>query len=90
MCTVRQPWTSVAQTTLNYYLHHTQFLVQVPDGTGETILIRKGVTQWDPLGMVAYGLSVLTLKHHLQEVFTHFYHTWYINDSVSGGWFYHI
>jgi len=49
--------------------------------------VMKGVTQGDPVAMVAYGLSTLPLIHQLKTEFPELQHAWYADDSaVAGSW----
>ena len=43
---------------------------------------RKGVTQGDPLTMVAYGIGVIPLIQRLKVAYTNVTQTWY-NDYTS-------
>ena len=52
--------------TFNCYICQTQLVVRAPDGTGETILVREGVTKGDPLAMLVYGLGTPPLIKETQ------------------------
>ena len=69
----------------NHY--HTQLIVQAPDGMADTILIREGFTQGEPLSFLVYGLEVLPIIHQLKETFPDIHQPWYADDASSGRWF---
>jgi len=57
------------------------------NGTGHFLHSQEGVTQGDPVAMVAYGLSTLPLICQLKTEFPELQHAWYADDSaVAGSW----
>ena len=53
-------WPSGAQFTLNCYLHWATLVVRnTEDGSGHFLHSKEGVTQEDPLAMIAYDIGVL-------------------------------
>ena len=51
---------------------------------------KKGVTQGDPLAMIAYGIGVLPLIRELQNIHPRFTQPWYSDDAGMGGRFQQI
>ena len=49
--------------------------------------IRGGVTQGDPLAMVAYGIGILPLIKNLKSGFPGITHPWYADDAGALGMF---
>ena len=59
---VRHEWPSGAQFTFNFYRHWGTLMVSnTEDGSGHFLYSKEGVTQGDPLNMIAYGIWVLPL-----------------------------
>ena len=48
---------------------------------------KEGVTQGDPLAMIAYGIGVLPLIRDLRRYHPHVTQPWYANDVGVGGKF---
>ena len=60
---VRHECTSGAQFTFNCYRHWATLVFQdTGDRSGHFLHIKEGVTQGDPLAMIAYGIGVLPLS----------------------------
>ena len=54
---VRHEWPSGAQFTFNCYCHWSTLVVrEIGDGSGHFLHSKEGVTQGDPLAMIAYGI----------------------------------
>ena len=51
---------------------------------------KYGVTQGDPLAMIAYGIGILPLIRELREAHPQVTHPWYADDAGAGGTFHHI
>ena len=52
-------WPSSAQFTFKCYCHWSTLVIQdMRDGTGQFLHSKEGVTQGDPLVMIAYGIGV--------------------------------
>ena len=49
--------------------------------------IKEGVTQGDPLDMIAYGIGVLPLIRELRGAHPRVTHPWYADDAGAGGKF---
>ena len=57
---VRHEWPSGVQFMFNCYRHWSTLVVQEKgDRSGHLLHSKKGVTQGDPLAMIAYGISIL-------------------------------
>jgi hypothetical protein len=63
--TVRHEWPSGARFTFNCYKHWTILVIRGNGGTGVFLSSKEGVTQGDPISMVAYGIGVLPLIRQL-------------------------
>jgi hypothetical protein len=83
--TVRHKWPSGARFTFNCYRHWSALVVRFPQGHAYTIFSREGVTQGDPLAMVAYGLLLLPLIRDLKRELPDVNQPWYADDSGAGG-----
>ena len=57
------------------------------EGSGHFLHIKEGVTQGDPLAMIAYGIGVLPLIRELREAHPRVTQPWYADDAGSGGTF---
>ena len=65
---VRHECPSGAQFTFNCYRHWATLVVRdIGDGSGHFLHSKEGVTQGDPLAMIAYGIGVLPLIRELRE-----------------------
>ena len=52
-------WPSGTHFTFNCYLHCATLVVRdIGDGSGHFLHSKEGVTQGDPLAMIAYGIGV--------------------------------
>eukprot|EP00978_Attheya_sp_CCMP212_P024974 scaffold79458_cov43-Attheya_sp.AAC.1 len=60
---------------------------RVTDGTALIIMSREGVTQGDPMAMVAYGLMLLPLIKLLKKEYPDVSQPWYADDAGAGGSF---
>ena len=59
-------WPSGAQFPFNCYRHRDTLVVRdMGDGSGHFLHSKEGVTQGDPLAMIAYGIGVLSLIREL-------------------------
>ena len=58
---VRFEWLGGARFAVNCYHHWSTLMVRAGDGMGHFLFSKEGVTQGDPLVMVAYGLGILPL-----------------------------
>ena len=68
---VRNEWPSGAQFTFNCYCHWaTLVLRDTLDGSGHFLQSKEGVTQGDPLAIIAYGIRVLLLIRELRGAHT--------------------
>lgn len=81
--TVRHEWPSGARFVFNCYKHHYNILViRNNNGTLCVTASKEGVTQGDPLAMIAYGLGLLPLIRQLKTEFLHAFQPWYADDSA--------
>jgi hypothetical protein len=88
MCwTLRHVWPSGARYVFNCYRHWSVLVVQAGSGNATFLFIKEGVTQGNPLSMVAYGLSLLPLIRQLRDEFPEVFQSWYADDAGGGGKF---
>ena len=65
---VQHEWPSGAQFTFNCYRNWATLVVRdTGDGSGHFLHSKEGVTQGDPLAMIAYGIGVLPLIRELRN-----------------------
>ena len=83
---VRHEWTSGAQFTFNCYRHWATLVVwDTGDGSVHFLHSKEGVTQGDPLAMIAYGIGVLPLIRELRNDHPRVTQPWYADDTGAGG-----
>jgi hypothetical protein len=88
---VRHEWLLGARFVFNCYRHHTIMVIRGNNGSGATIHSQEGVTQGDPLSMIAYGIGrILPLIRHLKSTFPDITHTWYADDALAASNFHRI
>ena len=84
-------WPSGVQFTFNCSRHWDTLVVrETGDGSGHFLHSKEGMTQGDPLAMIAYGIGVLPLIRELQNAHPWFTQTWYADDMGAGGMFQQI
>ena len=54
-------------------------------GSGNFLHSKEGVTQGDPLSMIAYGIGILPLIRELQNAHPRVTQSWYDDDAGAGG-----
>ena len=59
-------WLSGALLILNFYRHWSSLVFWYGNGIASSVHSREGVTQGDPLDMVAYGIGILSLIKNLK------------------------
>ena len=59
-------------------------MIRAGDGTSQFLYIKEGVTQGDPLNMVAYELGILPLIRELQKAHPGVTQTWYADGAWAG------
>ena len=85
---VRHKWPGGAQFTFNCYHHWATLVVRnTADGSGHFLHSKEGVTQGDPLAMIAYGIGVLPLIIDLRRAHPRVMQPWYADDTGAGGEF---
>ena len=81
-------WPGGAQFTFNCYHHWATLVVRdIADGSGHFLHSKEGVTQGDPLAMIAYGIMVLPFIRDLRRAHPHITQPWYADDVGEGGKF---
>ena len=85
---VRHEWPSGAQFTFNCYRHWATLVVRdTGDGSRHFLHSKEGVTQGEPLSMIAYGIGLLPLIRELWNAHPWVTHPWYADDAGAGGTF---
>ena len=87
MWVVKFEWTSGVRFALNCYLHWAMLVIRAGDKTGHFLFSMEGMTQGDPLAMVAYGLGILLIICELQKSHPGVTKPWYADDSGAGSTF---
>ena len=81
-------WPSGLQFTFNCYRHSATIVVRdTGDGSGHFLHREEGVTQGDPLAMIAYGIGVRPLIRELRNAHPRVTQPWYADDTGVGGTF---
>ena len=82
---VRHEWPSGVQFTFNCFCHWAMMVVRdIGDWSVHFLHSKDGVTQGDPLAMIAYGIGVLLLIQELREAHPRVTQTWYADDAGEG------
>ena len=82
---VQHKWPSGAHFTFNFYCYCATLVVRdTGDGSVFFLHIKEGVTQGDPLAIIAYGIGVLPVIRELQGAHHRVTHPWYADDAVDG------
>ena len=83
---VRHEWPGGAQFTFNCYRHWATLVVRdTADGSGHFLHSKEGVTQGDPLSMIAYVIGVLPLIRDIRRAHPRVTQPWYADDMGAGG-----
>ena len=82
--TVRHLWPAGSRFVFNMYRHSARQIIR-NGAASETILSREGVTQGDPLAMIAYGLGLVPLAKRLRADVPSCLQPWYADDSAAQG-----
>ena len=81
-------WPSGAQFTFNCYRHRATLVVQdTGDSSGHFLHSKEGVTQGEPLSMIAYCIGVLSLIRELRGALPRVNQPWYADGAGTGGKF---
>ena len=83
--TVHHQCPAGARLAFNSYRHWEQLLLHHPGGAPVTILSREGVTQGDPLLVVLYGITLVSLSEELRAVDLGLLSPLYADDAVLEG-----
>ena len=79
-------WPGVAQFTFNCYCHWATLVFKdIGDGSGHFLHSKEGVTQGDPLDMIAHGIGVLPLIRELWDANPCVTQPQYADDAGAGG-----
>ena len=67
--TVRHLWPHGVSFVFNYYRHWSSLVLRNGNGTASFLHSKEGMTQGDPLVMIAYGIGILPLiKNPKREI----------------------
>lgn len=84
--TIRHEWPQGALFVFNCYKHWARLVAHDPSGDQYILFSKVGVTQGDPVSMIAYGLGLLPLIRLLKLEFPDIkFHSWYADDSAVAG-----
>ena len=84
---VRHEWTSDVWFIFNCYRHWYTIVIRAGDRTGHFLHSKEGVTQGDPLDMIAYGLGISPFIQDLRAAHPRVTRPWYADDFGAGGKF---
>ena len=87
MWVVQHKWPSGAQFSFNCYLYWATLVTRAGDGIGNFLHIKEGVTQWDPLEIIAYGLGIIPLIRDLWAAHPGITQPWYADNAGAAGTF---
>ena len=82
---IRHEWPQGARFAFNCYRFWATLLVRGKNGQGTTLLSKEGVTQGDPLAMIAYGIGLLPLIRHQKQFVSTLHQSWYADDASAAG-----
>ena len=85
MWTVQHRWPAGAKFAFNCYIHWTQLILPQPGEPPVTILSREGVTQGNPLSMVLYGITLVSLDEELRVADPGLLSPFYADDAAFDG-----
>jgi hypothetical protein len=78
---IRHEWPPGAIFVFNTYKHCATLVIRTHSGKGDTLHIKQGVNQGDPLASNAYAVGLLPLIRKLKEEFTSVYQPWFADDA---------
>ena len=83
LCTVCQLWPSGDCFIFNFYCHWSSIVLRNRSGVASFLHSKEGVTQGDPLAMIAYGVGILPLIDNLKQEKPDINQPWYNDDARS-------
>ena len=83
--TVRHCWPVGERFAFNFYRNWVQLLLHQPGEPPVTIMSKEGVIQGDPLLMVLYGITLVSLAEELRAADTGLLSPFYNDDGVFDG-----
>ena len=87
---VHHEWTSGAQFVFNCYCHWATLVVRDLEGSGHFFKSKEGVTQGEPLSMIAYGIGFLPIVQELRDKNPGITQPCYTDDTGAGlGTYFH-
>ena len=85
--TVRHLWPSGARFIIKCYCHWSLLVLRVKNETATFLHCREGVTQGEPLYMIAYGIGTLPLIKNPKAEFPDVTKPWYDGNAGELGTF---
>ena len=85
--TVRHLWPSGARFVFTFYRHWSSLILRNGNGTFSFMHSKEGVTQGDPLAMIAYSIGILPLIKNLKREIPDVTQPWYTDDAGALGMF---
>ena len=83
--TIHHLWPPGAHFVYKCYHQWSSLVLWNGNGTTSFLHSREGMTQGDPLDMVAYGIGILLLIKYLKSAFTDVTQPWYAGDASALG-----
>ena len=80
--TVRHRWPAGTRFAFNCYKHWAQLLLCQPGELPVTILSREGVAQGEPISMVLYGITLVSLAEELRAADPGLLSSFYADDAA--------
>ena len=84
---IRFSWPRGARFIFNCYKHWGCLTIKTQSGESFTLHSKEGVTQGDPLSMMAYGIGTLPIIQSLHCLKEKCLQLWYADDASLGGKF---
>ena len=83
--TVQHHWLARVRFALNCYKHWVQLLLHQPGEPPVTVLIYEEVTQGEPILMVLYGITLVSLAKDLMAADFGLLSLFYANNAAFDG-----
>ena len=84
---VQHLWLPRALFVFNCYRHWSSLFLRNRNGTASILHSREGMTQGDPLAMIAYMIGILPLINNIQREIPEITQPWYAENSGDLGTF---
>ena len=80
-------WPSGDCFVFNCYFHWSSLVFQNSNGTAIFLHSREGITQGDPLAIIAFSISIIPFIKNLKRYIPNFTELWYANNAGELGTF---